>query len=68
MNPGGKVWYVNPDTSNRNSAFTNVVVVTRVVKPMYKGGQNAVDASGILIGKGYLKTQTEQVLKNIQVA
>jgi enamine deaminase RidA (YjgF/YER057c/UK114 family) len=35
---------------------------------VYVGGQDAVDASGAIIGKGDLKAQTEQVLKNIQAA
>jgi enamine deaminase RidA (YjgF/YER057c/UK114 family) len=35
---------------------------------VYIGGQNALDASGTIIGKGDLKAQTEQVLKNIQAA
>jgi enamine deaminase RidA (YjgF/YER057c/UK114 family) len=38
------------------------------VKTVYVGGQDAVDASGAIIGKGDLKAQTEQVLKNLQVA
>jgi enamine deaminase RidA (YjgF/YER057c/UK114 family) len=38
------------------------------VKTVYVGGQDAVDASGAIIGKGDLKAQTEQILKNIQAA
>ncbi len=68
MTPAGQVQYVNPDTLNRNPAFTNVIVVTGSVKTVYVGGQDAVDASGTIIGKGDFKAQTEQVLKNIQAA
>jgi enamine deaminase RidA (YjgF/YER057c/UK114 family) len=68
MTPTGDVSYINPDTLNKNPSFTNVVVVTGPVKTIYVGGQDAVDASGSIIGKGDLKAQTEQVLKNIQAA
>ena len=68
MTSAGQVQYVNPDALNKNPAFTNVIVVTGSVKTVYVGGQDAVDASGAIIGKGDLKAQTEQVLKNIQVA
>ena len=68
MTSAGQVQYINPDPLNKDPAFTNVIVVTGSVKTVYVGGQDAVDASGAIIGKGDLKAQTEQVLKNIQVA
>ena len=68
MTPAGQVQYVNPDALNKNPAFTNVIVVTGSVKTVYVGGQDAVDASGTIIGKGDLKAQTEQVLKNVKAA
>ena len=37
-------------------------------KTIYVGGQDAVDTSGAIIGKGDLKMQEEQVLKNLQSA
>jgi enamine deaminase RidA (YjgF/YER057c/UK114 family) len=52
----------------KNPAFTNVVTVTGPAKTIYIGGQDAVDASGAIVGKGDLKAQTEQILKNIQAA
>jgi enamine deaminase RidA (YjgF/YER057c/UK114 family) len=64
----GQVQYINPNTLNKNPAFTNAVVVSGPVKTIYVGGQDAVDASGNIIGKGDLKAQTRQVLKNIQIA
>jgi enamine deaminase RidA (YjgF/YER057c/UK114 family) len=64
----GQVQYINPDTLNKNPAFTNVVVVTGPVKTVYVGGQDAVDRSGTIVGKGDLKAQTAQVLKNLQAA
>ncbi|AKB77416.1 Endoribonuclease L-PSP [Methanosarcina horonobensis HB-1 = JCM 15518] len=64
----GQVLYINPDGLPKNPAFTNVIVVTGQVKTIYIGGQDAVDASGAIIGKGDIKKQTEQVLANLQTA
>ncbi len=64
----GRVEYINPDALNKNPAFTNVIAVTGRVKTIYIGGQDAVDASGNIIGKGDIQAQTEQILKNIQAA
>lgn len=64
----GEVKYINPDSLPKNPAFTNVVTITGPVKTVYIGGQDAVDASGAIVGKGDLKAQTEQILKNIQAA
>ena len=64
----GEVKYINPDSLPKNPAFTNVVTVTGPVKTVYVGGQDAVDASGAIVGKGDLRAQTEQILKNIQAA
>jgi enamine deaminase RidA (YjgF/YER057c/UK114 family) len=38
------------------------------VKTVYVGGQNAVDASGKIIGKGDIQAQTERALGNGQIA
>ena len=62
------VQHLNPDDLVKNPAFTNVIVVTGPVKTVYIGGQDAVDASGTIVGKGDIKTQAEQVLKNLQTA
>jgi len=62
----GSVQYLNPDTLPRNPAFTQVVVATGPVKTVYIGMQNAVDAAGHIIGKGDIKLQTVQALKNLQ--
>lgn len=64
----GQVLYINPDGLPKNPAFTNVIVVTGQVKTIYIGGQDAVDASGTIVGKGDIKKQTEQVLANLQAA
>jgi enamine deaminase RidA (YjgF/YER057c/UK114 family) len=62
----GRVEFLNPKTLHQNPAFTNVVTVTGLVKTVYVGGQNAVDTSGAVVGKGDFKVQSEQILKNIQ--
>ena len=68
MTPAGQIQHLNPDALNKNPAFTNVIVVTGSVKTVYVGGQDAVDAAGAIVGKGDIKAQTEQVLKNILAA
>ena len=64
----GAVQYLNPDTLAKNPAFTQAIVVTGTAKTIYIGGQDAVDASGAIIGKGDLQVQTEQILHNIEAA
>ncbi len=68
MAKASQVQYVNPETLNKNPAFTNVIVVSESVKTIYVGGQDSVDASGTIVGKGDIQAQTAQVLKNIQAA
>src|SRR5215510_15570329 len=64
----GSVQHLNPDGLHKNPAFSQAVVVAGITRTIYVGGQNAVDASGQLVGKGDLKIQTEQVLKNVEAA
>lgn len=64
----GQVEHINPDDLSKNPAFTQVVAVTGPVKTIYIGGQDAVDASGMIVGKGDIVQQVEQVLKNLQTA
>jgi enamine deaminase RidA (YjgF/YER057c/UK114 family) len=64
----GSVQHLSPEGLPNNPAFTNVVVVSGAVKTIYIGGQDAVDASGAIVGKGDLKAQTEQVFQNLQTA
>ena len=63
-----QVQHINPDELVKNSAFTNVITVTGPTKTIYIGGQDSIDASGEIVGKGDIKKQTEQVLKNLQTA
>src|ERR687898_1877153 len=64
----GSVRYINPDSLNKNPAFTNVVVVEGNVKTVYIGGQDALNASGEIVGKGDIVAQTEQILANVRAA
>ena len=64
----GQVQHINPEGLPKNPAFTNVIVVTGPAKTIYVGGQDAIDASGSIVGKGDIMRQTEQVLANIQMA
>ena len=64
----GSVRYINPDSLNNNPAFTNVVVVEGNVRTVHIGGQDAINASGEIVGKGDIVAQTEQVLANLRVA
>jgi enamine deaminase RidA (YjgF/YER057c/UK114 family) len=62
----GQIRYINPKTMYHNPAYTQVVTVTGPVTTVYIGGQDAVDASGNIVGKGDIGKQTEQVLRNVQ--
>jgi len=64
----GSVRYVDPEGLHKNPAFTNVVVVEGPAKTVYVGGQDSVDASGNIVGKGDIAAQTEQVLANVRAA
>jgi enamine deaminase RidA (YjgF/YER057c/UK114 family) len=64
----GSVRYINPDSLNKNPAFTNVVVIEGNVKTVHIGGQDAVNASGEIIGRGDIVAQTEQILANVRAA
>jgi enamine deaminase RidA (YjgF/YER057c/UK114 family) len=63
----GKVEHINPNDLSKNPAFTNIITVTGPAKTIYIGGQDALDASGQIVGKGDIKQQAEQVLKNLQL-
>jgi enamine deaminase RidA (YjgF/YER057c/UK114 family) len=64
----GSVQHLNPDGLHKNPGYSQAVVVPDNVKTFYVGGQNSVDAAGMIVGKGDIKAQTEQVLMNVQTA
>lgn len=64
----GKIQHINPEGMMKSPAFSQVVTTWGPGKTIYIGGQNAVDASGKLVGKGNLREQTVKVMKNIETA
>lgn len=62
------VEYISPDGLHRNPAFSQVVVVPVNSRTVYIGGQNAVDSSGEIVGKGDIGLQAKQVFKNLEIA
>jgi enamine deaminase RidA (YjgF/YER057c/UK114 family) len=64
----GSVEHLNPEGLLKNTAYSPAVVTTGDVKTVYVGGQNAVDASGEVVGKGEIETQAEQIFKNLEAA
>jgi len=68
MQMHGNVQYLNPAGLHKNPAYTQAIVVRGNATTIYVGGQNAVDASGNIIGKGDLRAQTEKALLNIETA
>jgi enamine deaminase RidA (YjgF/YER057c/UK114 family) len=63
----GTTEYLNPEGLHANPAFSQAVV-TGQVRTVYVGGQNAVDASGAIVGRGDIGAQSEQALKNVEIA
>lgn len=68
MSERGRVEHLNPEQLPQNPAFSNVVAVSGPVKTVYVGGQNAVTASGEIVGKGDIAAQTEQIFRNLEAA
>lgn len=64
----GNIQYLSPAGLHRYPAFGQAVVATGNVRTVYAGGQNAVDSSGSVVGKGDIKAQTERALANLQTA
>jgi enamine deaminase RidA (YjgF/YER057c/UK114 family) len=64
----GQIQHINPDGLSKNPAFTNVIAVSGQVKTVYIGGQNALNSSGEIVGKGNIVQQFEQVFSNLQTA
>ena len=64
----GSVNHLNPEGLHKNPAYSQVVVTTGNVGTVYVGGQNAVDASGGVVGRGNIGAQAEQIFKNLQTA
>lgn len=61
-----QIQYLNPEALHTNPAYSQAISVEGRVKTLYIGGQNAVDNAGELVGKGDLRAQTGQALRNVQ--
>lgn len=57
--------HINPEGMYKSPAFSQAVVTHGTGKTIYIGGQNAVDATGAMIGTD-IATQTTQAMKNIE--
>jgi len=64
----GSTEFINPETLSKNPAFSQVAVVKGNHKTVYIGGQDSIDRTGAIVGKGNLEQQAEQVLKNLEAA
>lgn len=63
-----KIEHINPEGLAKNPAYSQAVSVSGPVRTVYVGGQNAVDASGQLIGANDVGAQADQIFRNVEVA
>jgi enamine deaminase RidA (YjgF/YER057c/UK114 family) len=64
----GRVQHLNPQGLHQHPAYSQAIAVTGNATTVYVGGQNAVDASGAIVGSGDITIQTEQVIRNVEIA
>ena len=62
------IQYLNPGKLHENPAYSQVVVISGAVRNVHVGGQNAVDASGAIVGVGDIEAQARQIFKNLEIA
>jgi len=60
--------YLNPEGLHKHPAYSQVVITEGPGRTIYIGGQNGINANGEIVGKGDIARQTEQTLKNIDIA
>jgi len=60
--------HINPDGLLKNPAFSQIITTEGNGKTIYIGGQNAVNEKREIIGKDDIEKQTEQVMKNLEIA
>jgi enamine deaminase RidA (YjgF/YER057c/UK114 family) len=63
-----KIEHVNPEGLIKNPAFSQIITTEGNGKTIYVGGQNAVNANGEIVGRNDIAKQTEQVMKNLEIA
>lgn len=59
---------LRPEGLVRSPAFSHVAVVPPGATTIYVGGQNAVDATGALVGEGDVAAQSARALQNVATA
>ncbi|HEV2514570.1 MAG TPA: RidA family protein [Devosia sp.] len=59
------VQHLNPETLHSNPVFTQAILVPAGTRTLLIGGQNAVDRSGEIVGKGDVAAQSAQALRNL---
>ncbi len=64
----GAVIHLTPEGLHVNPAFTQAIAVHGPMRTVYVGGQNAVNDEGAVVGEGDIGAQTEQVLRNLEIA
>jgi enamine deaminase RidA (YjgF/YER057c/UK114 family) len=60
--------HINPDGLMKNPAFSQIITTQGNGKTIHIGGQNSVNERSEIIGKGDILLQTEQVMKNLEIA
>ena len=60
--------HINPEGLIKNPAFSQIITTEGNGKTIYIGGQNAVNEKREILGKGDILKQTEQVMKNLEIA
>lgn len=60
--------YRNPKELSKPGSYTHVVSVSGARKLVYVSGQVSYAADGSIVGKGDIRAQSEQVLKNVSAA
>ncbi|MCK9452947.1 MAG: RidA family protein [Bacteroidales bacterium] len=63
-----KMEHINPDGLIKNPAFSQIITTEGKGKTIYIGGQNAVTGNREFVGKNDILKQTEQVMKNLEIA
>lgn len=60
------VQHLNPEALHHSPIFTQAIIVPAGARTLLIGGQNAVDRSGQLAGKGDVVAQSTQALGNLK--
>jgi enamine deaminase RidA (YjgF/YER057c/UK114 family) len=66
--PEARIQHLNPEELHQNPAFSQVVLSEGTVRTIVVGGQNALDQSGEIVGRGDISAQTEQAFRNLEIA